>query len=175
LRPERLKSGANVCGACGKMFRAELFELPDEFSFAAPLGQGIEASSEAPCAVHPGNVAASHCARCGNFMCGLCETEFFGNTYCTACFERVMEEGQAAAPRRNSWNFQSLAGLCVLFVTGPVAVVLAWNSIRQIRREGLRDGSITRSVLLLFVGVLETLGMAAGAVLIVVQALGGKG
>lgn len=104
--------------------REPLFERPER-ARPAPSGEG--ASNY--CTVHPRNLAAGVCQRCGNFLCGVCRTRWNDRGVCLACLARVMEahEARPEDPRahRRQAMLSVVFGLCSwLFVGFAVALMV---------------------------------------------------
>jgi hypothetical protein len=71
--------------------REPLYERPEKVRPAPdPAGEATNF-----CTVHPRNVAAGACQRCGNFLCGVCRTKWNDRSLCLACLERVLEAREA--------------------------------------------------------------------------------
>lgn len=127
------------------------------------------------CANHAGNLAATHCARCGIFMCALCRIEADGQTLCPACFERLSDEGalrSAIATYRDYGRMSAmLAALGLLFifvgpVAGPASIYYGRKRLDQMRvhgDEGTRLGVYTAMA----VGALGAIGGVVAIALMV--------
>jgi hypothetical protein len=92
-----------------------------------------------PCAYHGGNPATTGCARCGSFLCDLCATPIRGTVHCTACFERLRDEGAAALRSRFGRPHAAAVALaavsCLFFFTAPVFVPMALLRAARAWRE----------------------------------------
>ncbi len=96
------------------------------------------------CAFHPNNPAYSTCDRCGDFMCGLCNTAFEGKNYCIRCFDLMWQRGALEARRFSAPQNALWLGILSLFVGllpgcgWPVciaALVVGVNALRRIARQ----------------------------------------
>jgi hypothetical protein len=75
------------------------------------------------CALHPENVAAGTCRRCGNFYCPVCRTPWEDRLLCLTCVEQLLGQEGAVAEESKVHDRQALLGLlcglgawaCVLF------------------------------------------------------------
>jgi hypothetical protein len=91
-RLEAPESGTYSCGHCRLRFEVKLYRFEPQ---PVRLPRRLESGDQAPCcARHSRNAAADTCARCGDFICKLCETEVEARRYCTPCFERLYDAGQ---------------------------------------------------------------------------------
>ncbi len=79
----RTESVSTVCSACSADLTVEVF--PALFRTAAKVDVGTLAEDEAGCYEHPNKRAVALCNSCGRFLCGLCEVEVGGNTWCPEC------------------------------------------------------------------------------------------
>lgn len=96
------------------------------------------------CALHLNNPAYSTCDRCGDFMCGLCNTAFEGKNYCIRCFDLMWQRGTLEArrfsePQNSLW----LGVLAVLVAVLPgcgwpvciAALVVGVKALRRIAQQ----------------------------------------
>jgi ribosomal protein L37AE/L43A len=106
-------SGVTLCEHCGRPFEGTVFAAPQrrlqvmELHAAGPEGAGS-------CANHPGNAAVANCARCGIYICSLCEIEVAGGKYCPSCFDRLSTEGGMGSTQKRVRNFTGLASATAL-------------------------------------------------------------
>jgi hypothetical protein len=63
------------------------------------------------CAVHPQNVAAGLCQRCGNFVCRVCRTRWEDRGLCVACVERLIAEKETAPEEAQAHRRQAVLSL----------------------------------------------------------------
>lgn len=140
--------GELPCPACRAVLRIELF--PALLRSIAP-GLPAETSlleGEATCFVHSGRRAVVTCARCGRFLCSLCDLELDGAHLCSGCVEGERREGRLAQleTRRHLYDRMALA-LAIypafLFyftlLTSPVVIYLSvryWRSPLSLVQPG---------------------------------------
>ena len=168
LDPRQIVSGQQLCAWCSRPYEAMRFDpvLPD-----LAVGRTAEAGPEGshPCANHAGNVAATHCSRCGVFMCALCRIEADAMVLCPACFDRLVAEGglPSAIATYRDYGRQAtmLAILGLLLVVGPIAgpasIYYAQKRLVQMKAQG-EGGGRAGLYFLQVLGALEALlGIAA--------------
>jgi hypothetical protein len=118
LPGDRERLGAR-CPNC----RDPLYEPPGRIGRPAREGEGS-------CAVHTGVETVGVCARCGNYLCEVCRTQWRGQIVCGACVQRALETKEAApeASRQNlTQSLLSLGlgiGAWILTVVGLLLAVL---------------------------------------------------
>src|SRR6516162_9238402 len=81
LPADRERLGAR-CPNC----RDPLYEPPGRIGRPAREGEGS-------CAVHEAVETVGVCARCGNYLCEVCRTQWRGQIVCGACVQRALEGG----------------------------------------------------------------------------------
>jgi uncharacterized paraquat-inducible protein A len=147
----QLISGAQSCPRCRRRFEAVRFDPPFPDLHVKRLSEAGPEGAPA-CANHAGNLAVTHCARCGIFMCALCRIEAEGQGLCPACFERLSDEGalrSAIATYRDYGRMSAmLAALGLLFpfvgpVSGPASIYYGWRSLDVMRSRGEEGGRLT--------------------------------
>jgi len=121
------------------------------------------------CANHAGNVAATHCSRCGVFMCSLCRIEADAMVLCPGCFDRLVAEAglpSAIATYRDygrQATMLAILGLVVTFVgpiAGPASIYYARKRLQQMKSMSEEGGRASLYVVFV-IAVLETiLGIA---------------
>ena len=167
--PRQLVSGPQTCAWCARSYEAMRFDpvLPD-LSVLRTVEAGPEASHA--CANHSGNLAVTHCSRCGVFMCALCRIDADAMVLCPGCFDRLMAEGslRSAIATYRDYGRQASAlavlGLLLIFVgpiAGPASVYFARKRLAQLQVQKEREGR-AGLYFIQVLGVLETiLGIAA--------------
>lgn len=153
--------------------------------FATPTGATAPAEGYAPerttpvgqarCATHANNHAVGACERCGDFMCGLCETPIQGRLYCPRCYDMLFARGAVAVASGQSNNSPStalvLGILSVVFVAcTPInfglaiaALVIGLGCLKQIRNQPDLPGRgmAVASLILAGISILGGLGFLA--------------
>lgn len=158
-----LITGPQTCSWCRRPFEAVAFDPPPpDLSVARTSEAGPESANA--CANHAGNVAATHCSRCGVFMCPLCRIDADAMVLCPACFDRLVAEGavpSAIATYRDygrQATMLAIVGLLIIFIgpiAGPAAIYFGRKRLKQLtamKQEGGRVGVYAVFVL----AVLET-------------------
>lgn len=147
LTAEQLRNGIITCPACIRPFEATVFTPPERQRVAVAethivAGPAAEANA---CANHARNAAVTSCARCGLFICSLCEMNVGTGSYCPACFDRVREEGtlKPIATRYRDWasiaRLTAIIGLLFYFLwpfVGGLALFFATKGMRQRKEQG---------------------------------------
>jgi hypothetical protein len=136
------------CGACGLAQRYELFPAWEAPPPSSSGGEAVVSAEEASCAFHPGKKAVVSCARCGLFVCSLCELEVSGERICPRCLETGVKKGKLKDLENHRFLYDRLALMlavypAVLFyptlLTAPVALFVAlrfWNAPRSLVKPG---------------------------------------
>jgi hypothetical protein len=115
LPADRERLGAR-CPNC----RDPLYEPPGRIGRPAREGEGS-------CAVHSGVETVGVCARCGNYLCEVCRTQWRGQIICAACVQRALDTKEAApeASRQNFIQAMLSVGLGIgAWVLTPVAMII---------------------------------------------------
>ena len=163
LDVRRMVSGAQTCSWCRRPFEAVVFDPPPpDLSVPRTTEAGPEAAHA--CANHAGNLAATHCSRCGVFMCSLCRIEADALALCPACFVRLVAEGAlpTAIGTYRDYGRQAtmlaLLGLLIIFVApiaGPAAIYYGRKRLKQLSAMQQKGGRVGVYAVLVL-GVLET-------------------
>lgn len=170
-RTKKFHDGANTCPICGKVFDAMIFSLPAEIIYVKPAEQGAlefdgrANAPAAPCAKHELNASVGNCERCGNFVCALCQTPLNGQNFCTSCFERLLEEGQAGIPPARERFHAGIACLLALvgftpflgLFFGPATIFYGVKGMRQAWHEKMQNVVKFTALFALLIGIIETL------------------
>jgi hypothetical protein len=93
---------------------------------------GSAASALVPgarCVKHPARAATGTCARCGDYLCGLCGRRVADRLHCVECATRVTREHSA---RASAALVLGLIGACGVFVVAPAALLLAVLELQAI-------------------------------------------
>ena len=112
LPADRERLGAR-CPNC----RDPLYEPPGRLGRPAREGEGS-------CAVHTGVETVGVCARCGNYLCEVCRTQWRGQIICGACVQRALETKEASPETARQsfvqamWSVGLGVGAWVLTVLG---------------------------------------------------------
>ncbi len=149
-------SGPQTCAACGLRFEAVRFDPPLARAAVAGVGEaGPEAGTA--CANHEGNLATTHCGRCGLLICDLCRIEAEGMTLCPQCFARLSAAGGLTGTRTRLLDYTGLSFLCSLGgllmcfgapLLGPLGAYLAVRSMKLRREMGeSRTGAVVALVI----------------------------
>jgi len=146
MTPGALRNGVMICEICRRPFEATVFEAPER-----PRGEIVQTVVVAgpaganACANHERNAAVTSCARCGLFICSLCDMNVGAGSYCPSCFDRVRAEGtlKPVATRYRDWasiaRLTAIIGLVLYFaypVVGSLALFFAIKGMRQRREQG---------------------------------------
>jgi uncharacterized paraquat-inducible protein A len=162
--------GPNNCPHCGGEFEARIFRPASRRLHVVQLAQsGPEAAGA--CSNHPRNAAVTTCARCGIFICSLCELDVDDANYCPACFERLAQEGSIPSARVRFRDYGSLAilasfvGLVLSFVLGlPLGVLTLYYVYKGFRTRRESGAPVTGLVLAAIVALID---MGFGSILLV--------
>jgi hypothetical protein len=148
------------------MLRADVFPAFKRRP-AAEAGARVHSDSEAGCYAHPQKQAVRVCARCGRFMCALCDIDLNGEHMCPVCLDKGAAGGkiQSLQNKRVCYDKVALyvALLSNLFVylvplAAPAVLFMAvryWNSPLSIVSK-----SRIRFVLAAGIAVLQLVGVA---------------
>ena len=94
LPADRERLGAR-CPNC----RDPLYEPPGRLGRPAREGEGS-------CAVHTGVETVGVCARCGNYLCEVCRTQWRGQIICGACVQRAWKPKKHRRKRHGRISFR---------------------------------------------------------------------
>ncbi len=116
LPADRERLGAR-CPNC----RDPLYEPPGRIGRPAREGEGS-------CAVHTGVETVGVCARCGNYLCEVCRTQWRGQIICGACVQRALETKEASPEAARQSFVQAMLGLGMgigAWVLTPLGILIA--------------------------------------------------
>ena len=151
LPADRERLGAR-CPNC----RDPLYEPPGRVGRPAREGEGS-------CALHTGVETVGVCARCGNYLCEVCRTQWRGQVLCGACVQRALETKEAS-PEASRQNFvQAMLSLGLGIGAWVLTAVGLGTAV-----FGLATGGGGAQVLMLLLG----LAMLASAVGLAVFGIG---
>ncbi len=165
IAPHALQNGVVTCVICLKPYEATVFTAPER-----PIERAIETvvvagpASANACANHAGNAATTSCARCGLFICSLCDMNVGAGSYCPSCFERVRIEGAlpAVATKYRDWasiaRLTTILGLVMYFawpVFGALGFFFAIKGMRLRREQGR---SRIGMVIVMLIAIAEVVG-----------------
>lgn len=124
-----------LCPNCGSSVMARVFPAILAKPNAILPAEIAAAEGEATCFFHFGKTAAATCARCGRFLCRLCQMDLRGETLCPECITSGMAKKKLAALENHRVCYDTVAlavaTLPVLFFwyltmfTAPVALYIA--------------------------------------------------
>ena len=168
LDRQQYNDGVQSCLACGKPFEAAFFDPPPLPSRVVQL---VEAGPQGghPCSAHVGNLATTHCSRCGVFMCHLCRIEIEGTELCPTCYPRQRQNGELISMRMDVPDFAGhtlsmgiLTALLFVFgiVLGPITWWMGRKALKQAKEIGDTSGR-TRIYIGLALGTLGFAGCVA--------------
>src|ERR1051325_4181323 len=165
IAPAALRNGVVYCDFCRRPYEATVFAAPER-----PAERAMETvvvagpASANACANHAGHAATTSCARCGLFICSLCDMNIGAGSYCPSCFDRVRVEGTlpTVATRYRDWasiaRLTAVIGLIMYFawpVVGALALFFATKGMRQRREQGR---SRVGMVIVMLLAVAEIVG-----------------
>lgn len=120
--PPAFHNAGGVCPACGQALRVlafpALYRPPDN---AVPAA--VSVPGDATCYAHADRVALAACDGCGRFMCGLCDLDFGGRHWCSACLQAAREQ---PGVRRFEARRIRFDGLSLALAFWPGAVLFTW-------------------------------------------------
>lgn len=139
LTSDWVRSGIIRCPDCSRTFEATAFNPPTrrlrvaEVATAGPDAVNV-------CANHARNVATTSCARCGLFICALCDMNTGAGSYCPSCFDRLRVEGKVGGNRRRAYpamaRMSAVAGIFFTFMfIGPLFGILSMYYNHKARQD----------------------------------------
>jgi hypothetical protein len=163
LPPDRERIGAR-CPNC----HDPLYEPPGRIARPARDGEGS-------CPVHAGVETVGTCARCGNYLCEVCRTQWRGQIVCGACVQRALET-QEASPESARQSFVQAMLSVGLGVGAWVLVVLGYFIVFLLVSSGGNDSIMAGGLLALaVVGVTAAMAVwGVGSAVAVLRARGGS-
>jgi len=131
LMPDWIRTGIVICPDCNQSFEATAFRpVSPRLRVAEVATTGPEGANA--CANHARNAAVTNCARCGLFICSLCELDLGDASYCPSCFDRMRTEGALPAAAGKTRDYYAMARsaivagmLCTMMLIGPLFGILA--------------------------------------------------
>lgn len=175
LDAEALHPGTIHCPSCMRTFEATPFQPREVRHQAVQVVTETPDGTAAACANHAGNAAVTSCQRCGLFICALCEMNTGNGTYCPSCYERARTETLQSGVRYRDYAGMAVSGSVVGFFClgafipiGPFVIYWAIKGMQQRRAEGARTIGMVAAMIL---GILETLAIVAGVVLLIYGAM----
>ena len=165
LAPAMVRSGMLTCEICRRGFEATAFEAPERR--VAPIVETVVAAGPAganACANHARNAAVTSCARCGLFICALCEMNIGAGSYCPSCFERVREEGTLSpvVTRYRDWasiaRLTAIVGLLFYFAWPLVGGLAIYFSTKGMKQRAQQGRSRAGMVIVMLIGIGEVIG-----------------
>lgn len=154
-------AGELRCPTCRAVLHIDLFPaLLRSIASGAPADAAL-VSGEAACFEHSARRAVVTCARCGRFLCSLCDLELSGAHLCAACMASERREGGLAQleTRRQLYDRMAFAlaiypAITIYFtlLTAPVAIYLSvryWRSPLSLVQPGRWRFVVATSIALL--------------------------
>src|SRR5882724_10752611 len=92
LAADWLRSGTIRCPNCNKPFEGTVFQPPQRQIEVVSVAAALTPEGANACANHGRNAAVTNCARCGLFICALCNMDIGTGPHCPACFDRLRAE-----------------------------------------------------------------------------------
>jgi uncharacterized paraquat-inducible protein A len=122
------------------------------------------------CANHPRNAATTNCARCGLFICALCDMNVGAGSYCPSCFDRLRTDGKVGGKRRAFAALARVSAIAGIFFTfafiGPLFGILSLYYNHQARKDRLATNVTPAwTAGMIVVEILAFLVLAAGTVM----------
>ncbi len=154
------------CAICGTDQRLLVFPASVRQEAGTGLGEATAAADESSCFFHPSKRASVACARCGRFLCPLCDLDVDGAHVCPRCLEAGLRKKTFGTYESERTCYDRMALAVAVFpmflhvftvFTAPVAIFLAirhWNAPR-----GIEARSRFRLVLAILLAVLEIVGV----------------
>lgn len=110
LPPEAIEATEMaLCPSCGAGVLVRSFPAilaKPEAILPAEIAAGAD---DATCFFHPGKTAAVACARCGRFVCRLCQMDLRGETLCPECITSGMAKKKIVALENHRVCYDSVA------------------------------------------------------------------
>ena len=166
IAPGALRSGTVTCEVCLRKFEATVFDAPERPREAAVLETVVVAGPAGAnaCANHARNAAVASCARCGLFICSLCDMNVGAGSYCPSCFDRVRTEGtlKPVATRYRDWasiaRLTAIIGLLFYFAYPVVGGLARYFSIKGMRQRREQGRSRIGMVIVMLIAIAEIVG-----------------
>ena len=160
-----MRDGEQTCAKCHTAFVARVFHPPQRSARALQLAQ-LGPDGATSCANHARNAAVANCARCGLFICSLCQITIEEGTWCPSCFDRLSKEGRVAGATTRVRDYASLSitmallSLFIFPITGiPLGSLSIYYAIKGFRN---RDNATVGTIGLIIALLMAIGGIAAG-------------
>jgi hypothetical protein len=136
------------CPGCSRSAKVIAFPALEQHRAPGAAGEAILVEGEAACFNHPKKRAVVPCARCGRYLCGLCDLELMGQHLCASCVEQGRQRGEWAELETGRVLYDHLALMLaavsyvipfVGFISAPAAVavvIYGWRKPRSIVAPG---------------------------------------
>jgi hypothetical protein len=182
LTADWLQSGTVTCPDCNKPFEATAFRPPQRQLEVVSVAAALTPEGANACANHARNAAVTNCARCGLFICSLCNMDVGTGPHCPSCFDRLRADDalRPAATRYRDYPAMArvamIAGLFLSFMFlgvpfGALSLFYARKGFKQLRADGR---SVVGLWIIVVFAALEVLGGLAMIVAMIVALTMGK-
>jgi ribosomal protein L37AE/L43A len=173
LTTDWIRTGTIVCPDCDRPFEATAFNpAPPKLQIAEAVGTTVGETNA--CANHARNAATTNCARCGLFICALCDMNIGTGSYCPACFERIRSDGSLPTVAKKTRDYSAMARvsaivglLFVIAFVGPLFGILSLYYQSKARKQRREIGEDPWSAGMVFVMLLAILEIVGGGAMIV--------
>ena len=131
------------CPSCASSLKVEAFPALFRRHQSSALTQPTLAG-EASCFYHSDQAAVESCARCGRFVCGLCDLPISGEHICPGCLESGKKSGKLVTlqNRRVLYDSGALALSLLPLLFWPVTVLTAPATIFMVLYYWKKPGSL---------------------------------
>ncbi len=132
--------GETACPMCHKRLFYHTFPAMNWMHGKGALPGNPLSDDDARCFSHPDKLAASNCAKCGAYMCKLCELDIAGRLLCPTCFNA--DKDKIDAFKKEGFLYDNLMlllsllclGICYLnLLVAPVVLGASfyyWNKVQ---------------------------------------------
>ncbi len=132
---ESVDNGNIICPNCNAKFLCTLFPAYSQNISKGINADNLDSANDASCYYHSDKVAVSACAKCGVYICALCDIRITEEHLCPKCFNKnkndiTLLQMQTTMYDEIAFNIVAISMLIwpLMFITAPCMIIYSiWN------------------------------------------------